>query len=85
MTKQGLRNKNDTEVVHYGQTVPAYVCNSPCIKVCHFNKKPDEKQGKGSPFRVQGSGLSFFVDLDHRAAPTMAGMKPAAGLKQDTL
>jgi len=46
MTKQGLRNKNDTEVVHYGQTIPAYVCNSPCIKVCHFNKKPDEKQGE---------------------------------------
>jgi len=27
MTTQGFRNKNDTEVVHYGQIVSAYVCN----------------------------------------------------------
>jgi len=32
MTTQGFRNKNDTEVVHYGQIVLAYVC------ICFWRK-----------------------------------------------
>jgi len=34
---QGVRNRNDTEVVHYGQIVPTYVC-SPSDKAVVFLK-----------------------------------------------